>query len=64
MTQSDGVNQDYDNNNDNNKHLTEAERNLQSNNGAPVYTFVITGGPCGGKTTAMARLHPYLRNVV
>lgn len=28
---------------------------------APVYKIVLTGGPCGGKTTALARLMPYLR---
>ncbi|KAL7540983.1 hypothetical protein ACHAXR_010537 [Thalassiosira sp. AJA248-18] len=27
----------------------------------PVYKIVLTGGPCGGKTTSMARLAPYLR---
>eukprot|EP00934_Nitzschia_sp_Nitz4_P002213 Nitzschia sp. Nitz4//scaffold376_size14603//8852//10148//NITZ4_008921-RA/size14603-augustus-gene-0.17-mRNA-1//-1//CDS//3329549661//2213//frame0 len=41
------------------KKLTEAERNLQGD--APVYKFVITGGPCGGKTTALARIFSYLR---
>jgi len=28
---------------------------------APVYKFVLTGGPCGGKTTALERLSSYLR---
>ena len=28
---------------------------------APFYKFVLTGGPCGGKTTALARLSSYLR---
>lgn len=28
---------------------------------APMYKIVLTGGPCGGKTTSMARLAPYLR---
>mmetsp|Transcript_22931 Transcript_22931/g.47672 ORF Transcript_22931/g.47672 Transcript_22931/m.47672 type:complete len:451 (+) Transcript_22931:277-1629(+) len=28
---------------------------------APIYKIVLTGGPCGGKTTALARLSPYLR---
>ncbi|KAL9182738.1 hypothetical protein ACHAXT_004017 [Thalassiosira profunda] len=28
---------------------------------APVYKIVLTGGPCGGKTTSLARLSPYLR---
>lgn len=27
----------------------------------PVYKIVLTGGPCGGKTTLLARLSPYLR---
>jgi len=27
----------------------------------PVYKIVLTGGPCGGKTTALARLSYYLR---
>ena len=26
----------------------------------PLYKFVLTGGPCGGKTTALARLSSYL----
>jgi len=28
---------------------------------SPVYKIVLTGGPCGGKTTSLARLSPYLR---
>jgi predicted ATPase len=28
---------------------------------APFFKFVLTGGPCGGKTTALARLFSYLR---
>mmetsp|Transcript_25260 Transcript_25260/g.37796 ORF Transcript_25260/g.37796 Transcript_25260/m.37796 type:complete len:441 (-) Transcript_25260:221-1543(-) len=28
---------------------------------SPFYKFVLTGGPCGGKTTALARLSYYLR---
>jgi len=28
---------------------------------APIYKIVLTGGPCGGKTTSLARLSPYLR---
>lgn len=27
----------------------------------PVYKVVLTGGPCAGKTTAMARLSTFLR---
>ena len=32
---------------------------LSSNN--KVYKFVLTGGPCSGKTTAMERLQVFLR---
>ena len=39
--------------------LTKAELNLEGNH--LVYKFVITGGPCGGKTTALARLFSFLR---
>jgi predicted ATPase len=28
---------------------------------APIYRFVISGGPCGGKTTALARVFSFLR---
>ena len=45
--------------------LTEAERNLLSSSDSktcpPLYRFVISGGPCGGKTTALARVFSYLR---
>ena len=27
----------------------------------PYYKFVLTGGPCGGKTTALARLSSFRR---
>eukprot|EP00985_Skeletonema_marinoi_P016499 scaffold8890_cov99-Skeletonema_marinoi.AAC.2 len=40
--------------------LTEAEVNSIAPP-APIYKIVLTGGPCGGKTTSMARLSPYLR---
>jgi predicted ATPase len=46
---------------DNNESLTEAERNLSSPGKAPLYKFVMTGGPCGGKTTALARVFNFLR---
>jgi len=39
--------------------LTAAEKNLQSD--IPIYKFIITGGPCGGKTTALARVFSFLR---
>jgi AAA domain len=43
--------------------LTEAEQNLQlsEKDRPPLYRFVISGGPCGGKTTALARVFSYLR---
>ncbi len=40
--------------------LTEAELNSIAPP-APIYKIVLTGGPCGGKTTSLARLSPYLR---
>ena len=41
--------------------LSRAERNLQCDNPSPVFKFVFTGGPCGGKTTALARVFNFLR---
>jgi nucleoside-triphosphatase THEP1 len=43
--------------------LTEAAQNLLSSDNVrpPLYRFVISGGPCGGKTTALARVFSYLR---
>ena len=45
--------------------ITEAEANLKAaeNHGAkvPLFKFILTGGPCGGKTTAIARLSSFLR---
>ena len=43
--------------------LTSPERrNLNATlSDAPLYKFVITGGPCAGKTTAMERLQVFLR---
>jgi AAA domain len=45
--------------------LSEAEQNLRSSSDSktcpPLYRFVISGGPCGGKTTALARVFSYLR---
>ena len=43
-----------------NSALTKAETNVLAKS-APFYKFVLTGGPCGGKTTALARLSSYLR---
>jgi predicted ATPase len=39
---------------------SQAETNLLTKS-APFHKFVLTGGPCGGKTTALARLSSYLR---
>jgi len=39
---------------------TEADKNVISRE-HPVYKIVLTGGPCGGKTTALARLSTYLQ---
>ena len=44
--------------------LTQAEQNLYNADHAaqvPFFKFVLTGGPCGGKTTALARIYSYLR---
>lgn len=41
--------------------LSEAEQNLSATDGPPNFRFVFTGGPCGGKTTALARVFSYLR---
>ncbi|KAG7344048.1 AAA domain containing protein [Nitzschia inconspicua] len=43
--------------------MTEAERNVEEaqNGWTPFHKIVLTGGPCGGKTTALARLSSFLR---
>lgn len=41
--------------------LSEADRNLQNSHQIPFYKFVLTGGPCGGKTTGLARLYSFLK---
>ena len=43
--------------------LTEAEANLKAAEDAkvPLFKFILTGGPCGGKTTAIARLSYFLK---
>lgn len=41
--------------------MTEADRNYTSSDGPPIYRFCMTGGPCGGKTTALARVFSFLR---
>eukprot|EP00979_Chaetoceros_neogracilis_P013458 scaffold3835_cov295-Chaetoceros_neogracile.AAC.27 len=38
---------------------SQAETNILTKS-APFHKFVLTGGPCGGKTTALARLRSYL----
>lgn len=38
----------------------DTERDSMSNKGQKLYKFVISGGPCAGKTTAMERLPIYL----
>lgn len=40
---------------------TEAQRNLHNSPNVPFYKFVLTGGPCAGKTTALARVSTFLR---
>ena len=40
--------------------MTEAERNLERHE-VPFFRFALTGGPCGGKTTGMARVFSFLR---
>ena len=40
---------------------SEAERNLREASTRPFFKIVLTGGPCGGKTTALARVSSYLR---
>ena len=45
--------------------ITEAEVNLKAaehdHARIPLFKFILTGGPCGGKTTAIARLSSFLR---
>jgi predicted ATPase len=47
------------------ENMTEAEANLMAaeDNASkiPIFKFILTGGPCGGKTTAIARLSYYLK---
>eukprot|EP00548_Thalassiothrix_antarctica_P017802 CAMPEP_0194198266 /NCGR_PEP_ID=MMETSP0154-20130528/77668_1 /TAXON_ID=1049557 /ORGANISM="Thalassiothrix antarctica, Strain L6-D1" /LENGTH=337 /DNA_ID=CAMNT_0038923037 /DNA_START=158 /DNA_END=1171 /DNA_ORIENTATION=+ len=45
----------------NNKSNSEADLNLKQSDKVPFYRVVLTGGPCGGKTTALARVSSYLR---
>lgn len=45
--------------------ITAAEANLKAaeddGSKVPLFKFILTGGPCGGKTTAIARLSSFLR---
>lgn len=45
--------------------ITDAETNLKAaeddGSKVPLFKFILTGGPCGGKTTAIARLSYFLR---
>ena len=45
--------------------ITEAEANISAaekhGSKIPLYKFILTGGPCGGKTTAIARLSYFLK---
>ena len=45
--------------------ITDAEANLKAaedhGSKTPLFKFILTGGPCGGKTTAIARLSSFLR---
>lgn len=42
------------------ENMSRAENHVLTKS-APFHKFVLTGGPCGGKTTALARLSGYLR---
>lgn len=39
---------------------SQAQKNILID-AAPIYKIVLTGGPCGGKTTALERISSYLR---
>mmetsp|Transcript_2205 Transcript_2205/g.3269 ORF Transcript_2205/g.3269 Transcript_2205/m.3269 type:complete len:420 (+) Transcript_2205:34-1293(+) len=41
--------------------VIKSRRSIISEGTAPVYRIVLTGGPCGGKTTALERISNYLR---
>jgi predicted ATPase len=41
--------------------INEAEAAADLSSDSPFYKIVLTGGPCGGKTTALARVSSYLR---
>jgi predicted ATPase len=50
--------------NDNSNTMTEAERNMAAaeTGSQKIWKFCITGGPCGGKTTALARVYSFLKD--
>lgn len=39
----------------------DASAVLPDFHGGKIFKFILTGGPCGGKTTAIARLQGFLR---
>lgn len=41
--------------------MTRMRSDSIKDNGVPFYKVVLTGGPCGGKTTALERVSSYLR---
>lgn len=41
--------------------LSEAEHNIEASDNVPFFKFILTGGPCAGKTTALARVYSFLR---
>mmetsp|Transcript_12386 Transcript_12386/g.29410 ORF Transcript_12386/g.29410 Transcript_12386/m.29410 type:complete len:405 (+) Transcript_12386:208-1422(+) len=45
--------------------ITDAEANIKAaekpGSKIPLFKFILTGGPCGGKTTAIARLSTFLK---
>ena len=45
--------------------ITDAEANIKAaekhDSKTPLFKFILTGGPCGGKTTAIARLSTFLK---
>ena len=65
MTQADRNVQAHDNYNSNGNESNENNNTTSSSSSSspppPIYRFVMTGGPCGGKTTALARVFMYLR---
>ena len=42
--------------------LSDSEKRASLTSDVPIYRLVLTGGPCAGKTSAMARLRGYLES--